>query len=323
MRFLITGSTGFVGQALCKELVARGQHVRGAIRRMPPAGQDGAADHELVPIGDIGAKSGWGEALAGVDVVIHLAARVHVMHEHAADPLAEFRRVNVAGTEHLARAAAAAGVKRLVFISSIKVNGEGTRLGQAYNEGDTAAPQDPYGVSKFEAEEALRRVARETGLEVVILRPPLIYGPGVKGNFSQMLNVLARGLPLPLASVQNRRSLLYLGNLVDALILCATHPAAANQTFLVSDGEDVSTPDLLRTLAASAGFPARLLPFPPGMLHFLARLAGRGPQAARLLGSLCVENGKIRRELNWKPPYTLRQGLQATAEWYRTEKHNP
>ena len=315
MKMLVTGANGFVGHALCTALAQRGMGVRKAVR-------GGANAEDAVAVGDIDADTDWSAALDGVDIVIHLAARVHVMHESAADPLAEFRRVNVSGSEHLARAAAAAGVKRLVYASSIKVNGEETAPGRAYSENDTPAPQDPYGVSKCEAEEVLRRVARETGLEVVILRPPLIYGPGVKGNFIQMLDVLARGVPLPLASVRNRRSLLYLGNLVDALILCATHPDAAGETFLVSDGEDIATPDLLRALAMAAGYPVRLLPFPPALLNHLARLAGRGSQAARLLGSLCVENGKIRRKLDWIPPFTLQQGLQATAAWYRTEKND-
>jgi nucleoside-diphosphate-sugar epimerase len=253
-----------------------------------------------------------------VEVVIHLAARVHVMQENAADPLAEFRSVNTTGTEHLARCAAASGVKRMVYASSIKVNGEQTSGGRKFSAADTPAPQDPYGVSKWEAEQALRRVSRETGLEIVIIRPPLVYGPGVKGNFAQMLKAVARGIPLPFASLQNQRSLIYLGNLVDALIACATHPAAPGKTFLVCDGEDVSTPDLLRQLAAAMGVPSRLLPCSPALLRFAGRLTGKSQQVERLLGSLQVDGDKIRRDLNWVPPYSLQQGLQATAEWYRT-----
>lgn len=320
MKILVTGANGFVGAALCKLLARNGHRVRGVMRNPQSAGATRAAGVETAAVGDIDAHTGWSEALSNVEVVVHLAARVHVMQERAGDPLAEFRRVNVAGTEHLARCAAALGVKRLVYVSSIKVNGEATEGAQKYAESDAPAPQDPYGVSKHEAEQALHRVARETGLEIVIVRPPLVYGPGVKGNFIQMLKVLGKGIPLPLASVDNRRSLVYLGNLVDALMACATHPAAAGQTYLVSDGEDVSTPDLLRLLAAGAGKPARLFPCPPWLLKTVARLAGKGPQADRLLGSLRVESGKIRAELNWTPPYSLRQGLQATAEWYRTER---
>jgi nucleoside-diphosphate-sugar epimerase len=252
--------------------------------------------------------------------------------------LEEFRRVNVAGTEHLARSAAASGVKRLVYVSSIKVNGESTlspstlspsrpprKLSPAcgggehniFTESDIPNPQDPYGISKWEAEQALHRIAEETGLEVVIVRPPLVYGAGVKGNFAQMLKVLARGIPLPLASVRNLRSLVYVGNLADALIACATHPAAAGQTYLVSDGEDVSTPGLLRQLGDGMGRPARLFPWPAALLKLAGRVVGKADQVERLLGSLQVDSGKIRRELGWTPPHTLQQGLQATAEWYR------
>jgi nucleoside-diphosphate-sugar epimerase len=202
----------------------------------------------------------------------------------------------------------------LVYVSSIKVNGEATNGVRKFSESDAPHPQDPYGISKMEAEEALHRVAAETRLEVVIVRPPLVYGAGVKGNFAQMLKVLAKGIPLPLASVNNRRSLVYVGNLVDALILCATHPAAVGQTYLVSDGEDVSTPDLLRQLGGAMGHPARLIPCPQALLRLGGRMAGKADQVERLLGSLQVDSGKIRRELGWMPPYTVSRGLQATAE---------
>jgi len=265
-----------------------------------------------VTVGEVNSQTDWSAALAGVDLVIHLAARVHVMHETSIDPLDEFRRTNVHGTEHLARTAAAHGVKRLIFVSSIKVNGEETIGGNSYTELDVNSPQDPYGVSKMEAEQALHRVAQETGLEVVIVRPPLIYGPGVKGNFAQMFKVLVKGIPLPLASVRNLRSLLYLGNFVDALRTCATHPAAAGKTYLVSDGENISTPELLRQLGAAMGHPARLLPCPPALLKLAGRLLGRSDQIDRLLGSLQVDSSKIRRELDWQPPFTLKEGLGLT-----------
>lgn len=310
---LVTGANGFVGHSLCAALLVRKWQVKTALRtpRQLPEGMGS------VVVGDINGMTDWTHTLVSVDVVIHLAARVHVMRDIASNPLEEFRKVNVAGTEHLARSAAASGVKRFIYVSSIKVNGEETSEGVKFSESDRASPQDPYGISKWEAEQALHRVAAETGMEVVIVRPPLVYGAGVKGNFAQMLKVLAKGIPLPLASVNNRRSLVYVGNLVDALILCATHPAAAGQTYLVSDGEDVSTPDLLRELGAAMHHPARLLACPPVLFKLAGSLTGRVNQVERLLGSLQVDSGKIRRELGWIPPYTLQQGLRATASQHR------
>jgi len=313
MKLLVTGVSGFVGQALATESIRRGLQVSGALRSSIelPSGVG------VCRIGAIDGETDWFSALHDVEIVIHLAARVHVMRENTENPLEAFRKVNVAGTEHLARSAAASGVKRLVFVSSIKVNGEETIDGRRYTELDVPSPKDPYGVSKCEAEQALHRIALETGLQVVIVRPPLVYGAGVKGNFAQMLRVLAKGIPLPLASVSNLRSIVYLGNFVDALVICATHPAAAGQTYLVSDGEDVSTPELLRQLGAAMGHPARLLPCPPALLKMAGRVLGRSEQIDRLLGSLQVDSSKIRSELGWQPPFTLQQGLQATAEWYR------
>ncbi len=321
---LVTGTNGFVGQALCGELRLRYFQVRAVLRK--PQALLPESEQTIIPA--IDGCTDWSAALQGVDVVIHLAARVHVMHEEAADPLAEFRRVNVEGTANLARQAAQAGVKRLVYVSSVKVNGESTlspNLTPANGEGgqnvfaetDIPSPQDPYGVSKWEAEQALHRVAAETGLEVVIVRPPLVYGAGVKGNFVQMLRVLERGIPLPLASIRNWRSLIYLGNLVDALILCATHPAAAGQTYLVSDGEDVSTSDLLRWLGEAMGCPARLFPCPVTLLRLAGWLIGRTEQVERLAGSLRVDSGKIRRELGWAPPLSMAEGFRATVGWFR------
>ncbi|MBI5436567.1 MAG: SDR family oxidoreductase [Nitrosomonadales bacterium] len=317
MKFLVTGASGFIGQFLCSELHNRGQTVRAMMRslRIP------LSHAEIVLIGEINSKTEWSNALQEMDVVIHLAARVHVMRDTAADQLVEFRSVNTVGTEHLARCAAASGVKRLVYVSSIKVNGEETHEGQKFSGADMPAPQDPYAVSKWQAEQALHRVASETGLEVVIVRPPLVYGPGVKGNFWQMLDVVARRAPLPFASVHNRRSLVYVGNLVDALITCAAHPAAAGQTYLVCDGEDVSTSDLLRQMAVAMSVPSRLFPCPLMLLRLAGKLTGKSQQLERLLGSLQVDGDKIRRDLNWVPPFSLQQGLQATAEWYRTNGH--
>lgn len=320
VKLLVTGASGFVGQALCAELLRHGYSVRAANRTAHSSADRSGMHQEEVVVGTLDAHADWSAALAGVEVVIHLAARVHVMHDEAASPLEEFRRVNTAGTERLARSAAASGVKRLVYVSSIKVNGEETADGRCYTEHDAPSPQDPYGVSKWEAEQVLQRVAKETGLEIVIVRPPLVYGAGVKGNFVQMLKVLAKGIPLPLASVNNLRSLIYIGNFVDALRLCAIHPAAAGQTFLIGDGEDVSTPELLHQLDVAMGHPARLLPFPPVLLRLAGRITGKSAQIDRLLGSLQVDSSKIRRDLDWQPPYTLQQGLRNTAEWFRDNR---
>lgn len=315
-KLLVTGASGFVGRAVCVAAASRGLQVAGAVRRRG----HGVADIATITVGEINGETDWSAALRGVDVVIHLAARAHVMHESDADPLTVYRRINLHGTANLAEQAARAGVKRLVYVSSIKVNGEATDSEERFTEQDAPAPQDAYGISKWEAEQALHRIAGETGLEVVIVRPPLVYGAGVKGNFAQMIKVLAKGIPLPLASVNNLRSLVYVQNLADALLLCATHPLAAGQTYLVSDGEDISSPGLLRSLGAASGWQVRLYPFPLALLHLAARLVGKAGQVERLTGSLRVDSGKIRRELNWTPPYTLQHGLQATAEWYRNAR---
>lgn len=298
---LVTGANGFVGQALRAQLAARGQVVKAAVRRPLPAG---------IVVGELGAETVWSVALADCDAVVHLAARVHVMRDGAADPLAAFRAVNVEGTLNLARQAARAGVKRFVFLSSIKVNGEGRD--EPYGEADSATPVDPYAISKWEAEQGLREIAAQTGMEVVILRPPLVYGPGVKANFARLIRAVDRGWPLPLGAIHNRRSLLFLGNLVDAIRLCLEHPAAANRTYLLSDGEDISSPELVRRLARAMGKPARLLPVPAWAFGMAGRLLGKRQEVARLLGSLTIDSRAIRRELGWVPPYTLDQGLALT-----------
>lgn len=315
-RMLVTGASGFVGQSLCVDAIRRGWSVTAALRKSDAA----LPDCEAALIGQVDETTPWAGALRDIEVVVHLAARVHVMKDTATDPLAEFRKVNVVGTEHLARSAAAAGVKRLVYVSSIKVNGEETVEDRRYTEQDVPQPQDPYGISKWEAEQALHRVADETGLEVVIVRPPLVYGAGVRGNFLQMLGAVARGLPLPLGSISNQRDLVYVGNLVDALMACATHPAAVGQTYLVSDGEPVSTSELLHRLAEAMHVPSRVFPFPPSLLKLAGGVLGKSAQVERLLGSLQVDSDKIRRELAWQPPYSLQQGLQETAAWYQSSR---
>jgi nucleoside-diphosphate-sugar epimerase len=265
-------------------------------------------------IKDIDSKTDWQNALEGIDVVIHLAARVHVMKDMATDALSEFRRVNVEGTLNLARQAVEAGVQRFIFISSIKVNGEGSILGQPYTPEDQPAPVDPYGISKREAEDTLRQLASETGMAVVIIRPPLIYGPGVKANFLSMMRWLAKGVPLPLGAIHNKRSLLALDNLVDLILTCIHHPAAANETFLASDGEDLSTTELLQRMAAALGKKAWLIPVPSLFLEWGASLFGKQAIAQRLCGSLQIDMSKTRDLLDWKPPVRVDEALRRTAQ---------
>jgi nucleoside-diphosphate-sugar epimerase len=309
---LITGASGFVGRALCEALAAADRPVRRALRATAP----GAS----IAVGDIGPATDWRAALEGVQCVVHLAARTHVLKESAADPLAEYRRANVEATERLARQAAAAGVRRLVFMSSIKVNGEATS-GRPYTEADPPRPEDAYGTSKWETEQALARIATETGLQVVVLRPPLVYGPGVKGNFLRLMRLVASGTPLPLASIANRRSLVYVGNLADAVIAAADVPGAAGRTYLVADDEGVSTPDLVRAIGTALGARARLLPCPPALLELGAGLAGRRAEIARLTGSLQVDAQAAARELGWRPRVDLERGLAATARWYHAQSN--
>jgi len=257
---------------------------------------------------------GWRAALAGVRVVVHLAARVHIMDESVKDPLSEFRRVNVDGTLNLARQAAAAGVKRFVFLSSVKVNGEATQPGYPFTEQDPPAPQDPYGISKHEAEEGLRKLAADTDMAVTIIRPPLVYGLGVKANFQSMLRWVNMGIPFPLGALNNRRSLVGLANLVDFILTCIDHPAAANQVFLVADGEDLSTTELLRRVGMALGKPARLIPVPTGILQLGAALLGKRAMVQRLCGSLQVDISKARELLGWSPPVSVDEGLRLAAK---------
>lgn len=313
MRFLVTGATGFVGRAACTELAQRKHDVRRVVR-----GLSGTVCGDLA-VGDIGPYTNWSGALEDVDAVVHLAARVHVIHEGAGNPLDEFRKVNVAGTEHLARAAAASGVTRFVYVSSIGVNGVQSAPGKVFSEADQPNPHNAYALSKWEAEQGLLRIAAETGMEVVIIRPPLVYGPDAPGNFGSLMRWLQRGVPLPLGAIHNQRSLVALDNLVDLIVTCLAHPAAANQTFLVSDGEDVSTTELLRRMGQAMGRPARLIPVPVSWLKLVAALVGKRDVAQRLCGSLQVDIEKTRRLLDWTPPLSLDEGLRKAAKGFGHE----
>lgn len=307
---LVTGATGFVGTALLDRLRrAADLRPRAATRRTPP----GIRSHEVVNVGSISGDTDWSAALGGVDVVVHLAARVHVMHDTAADPLSEFRAMNVVATRHLARQAARAGVRRFVYLSSIKVNGEDTMPGRPFTERDVPAPQDAYGISKHEGELALAEVAMSAGMEYVIIRPPLVYGPGVRANFRSMMRWVHRGIPLPLGAIRNRRSLVGLDNLVDLIVTTARHPMARNRVFLAGDGEDLSTTQLLRRLGYALGRPARLLPVPEPVLKAGLGAIGRGGIAQRLCGSLQVDISATREALGWKPPLTVEESLKRTA----------
>ena len=310
---LVTGASGFVGKALCANLIERSP-LRISVREKTAgnwlAGVD-VIEASLCPEQD------WITALSEVSVIVHCAARVHVMNEESGDPLAEFRRVNVDGTLRLARQAAEVGVRRFVFVSSIKVNGEHSLSGHPFTADQIPSPGDPYGVSKCEAEAGLRALSQETGIEVVIIRPPLVYGPEVKANFLTMMRWLQRGVPLPLGDVMaNRRSLVFLDNLVDLIVTCIDHPAAANQTFLVSDDEDLSTAALLRRMATAMGVGARLVPVPTRLITFGTKLIGRPGIAQRLCGSLQVDIGKTKALLGWTPPINVDEGLRRTAAYW-------
>ncbi len=306
-----------MGAALCRRLRESGFLVRGTVRdqkKLPLSRTSGFNALERVVLHDQSDEVETKQALQGVGAIVHLAARVHVMADHASDPLHEFRRVNANWTGRLARAAISQGVLRFVYLSSIKVNGEQSVV--PCTEEDIPNPLDPYGVSKWEAEQALAQISSQSGMETVVVRSPLVYGPGVGGNFLQLLNILRRGIPLPLASVQNRRSLIYRENLVDALVSCVRERRAVGQTYLISDDEDLSTPDLIRRLGKALGVTVRLWPFPLSVLCWMGQVAGKRALIDRLLGSLQVNLSKIKQELDWHPPFSVDRGLAETAAWY-------
>lgn len=319
MNILVTGINGFVGKSLIGALLEHQYQVVGAVRNQGKL----VANVKQFAVGDIDANTNYATSLSCVDTVVHLAARVHIMNDHALDPLAEFRKVNVDGTLNLARQAAKAGVRRFIFISSVKVNGEftlspspsptsGRGGATAFSEADIPNPQDAYGISKLEAEQGLLKIAQETGMEVVIIRPPLIYGPGVKANFASLLRVVRKGLPLPLGAIHNKRSFIYVENLVSFILHCIHHPLAANQILLVSDGQDLSTTELLKECAKALGVRAWLLPLPQKLIEVAAALIGKKDVAQRLCGNLQVDITKARELLGWNPPYSVADGLKAT-----------
>jgi nucleoside-diphosphate-sugar epimerase len=316
MSLLLTGATGFVGQHLVSALKQCNLPYQIAVRT-----QAGNSAHpECISVGDINAHTAWSQALQGVTDVVHLAARVHITQETSSDAYAAFRAVNTAGTLNLARQAAAAGVRRFIFLSSVKVNGEGSP--HAYLETDTPAPEDAYAVSKWEAEQGLWEISAETGMQIIILRIPLVFGPGVGANFLQLLQTVNKGWPLPLGGIENQRSLLYSGNLVDAILAVLKHPDAANKMYLLSDGQDVSTSQLVELISKALNKPPRLFSVPQGLLRAAAGVLGKSSAVDRLFGSLYLDSAKIQQELHWKPPFSLQEGLNETANWYKGVSFN-
>ena len=317
-RILITGATGFVGQPLCRRLSNDGHMIRIALMSQNENTPEGVS--ETVLIGDIAEGVDWSKAIKGIEVVIHLAARVHHMREEVNNPHPLYYKVNTEGTTSLADAAVKAGVKRMIFMSTVKVHGEGTD--SPYHESDECYTEDPYALSKLKAEQALLEIGREQTMQIVIFRPPLIYGPAVRANFLRLFQFVDKGYPWPFGRLQNKRSILYVGNLIDAIALVIEHPAAAGEVFMISDGEDLSTPELYRRIAFSLGKKAVMFPFDGSLFALALRSIDRGDIVRRLLGSLTVDSSKIRRELGWVPPFTLEQGLRETAEWYRSSRRN-
>ncbi|HEY4248050.1 MAG TPA: SDR family oxidoreductase [Lacunisphaera sp.] len=308
---LVTGGTGFVGSAVVREIARRGQkHV--FIRR-----RDGSTS--CLTIGN--GQSAQSSNPASCTAVIHLAARTHITKELSRNALAEYRLVNVEKTLEFARECAAKAVKRFIFVSSVKVNGESTRMGKPFTINDSPQPEDAYGMSKCEAEIQLRELAAQTGMEVVIVRPPLVYGPGVKANFRSMLEWIYRGYPLPLGAIRNKRSLVFVDNLVDFILVSIDHPFAANQTFLISDGEDLSTPEIVRDIGRSLGRKARLISVPVPLICTGARLMGKSAMAQRLCGSLQVDPSHAERLMGWSAPVTVEDGLARTARWFLKEQY--
>ncbi len=312
---LLTGATGFVGRALQRRLHTAGIEYSSVIRAPLPSNNQDNLFGRPYHVKKIGSDTCWDGVLKGIDVIIHLAARVHIMNDTALDALALFREVNTAGTQQLAEAAASAGVNRFIFLSSVKVNGEFT-TDQPFDESMPAAPQDPYAISKYEAEQALLKIAAESSMEVVIIRPPLVYGPEVKANFLRLLDWIGHGIPLPLASIRNQRSLIAVDNLVDFLITCLNHPDAANEVFLISDGKDLSTAELAQCIAKHMEHSARLFSVPQPLMNMTASLLGKKSMMDRLTHSLQIDSSKARQQLQWQPPLSVDEAIAKTVSWY-------
>ena len=318
-RVVVTGANGFVGRYVCRKLIASGFLPIAGLRDLetwPELRHAIPGLNEVSHLGDLSANPNLRDSFSGASVVMHLAARVHVMKESARDPLGEFRKVNVNGTRAIALAAVAAGVRRLIFVSTVKVHGESTS-GNPFCEDTPSNPEDPYAISKWEGEEALRAIAAETGLEVVIVRPPLVYGPGVRGNFLRLIKLADLAVPLPWPKGPNCRSMIGVDNLADFLVRCVDHPKAAGQCFLVKDSEDLSTRELMTRLARFLDRPSRLFPFPEPLIRFAAKLASKQDAASRVLDSLVIDSGRAQELLSWVAPMTLDCGLAATAQWYQ------
>ena len=311
-KILVTGASGFIGRSLCRELARRAYDFRAAVRcdEAPIWG------FREIAVGQIDFETDWSKSLNSVSVVVHLAARVHVMNDQEFDPLSAFRTMNVDGTLNLARQAARLGVKRFIFLSSVKVNGEFTKKDAPFRANEKPNPQDPYGISKLEAESALMQLSSESGMEVVVLRPPLVYGPGVKANFLSMMNWLNKSIPMPFGNINNKRSLVFIDNLVDLIVKVIDHPKAAGQVFLVSDDEDVSTTCLLKTILKALGNSNLLIPIPAFLLKALLVVLGRRGLSDRLLGSLQLDISKTKKLLDWKPPVSFDQGIKKTTMAY-------
>lgn len=313
-KILVTGANGFVGKMVCAELLARGFDVTAAVRDVPEGHSSGSPSLRFVGVGNIDATTDWREALAECSAVVHLAARAHVLNDTVADPLAAFRSTNVAGAVQLARSAAQAGIRRFVFVSSVGVNGN--QRARAFTEDDMPLPAEPYAVSKLEAELALRAEAVRSGLELVVVRPPLVYGPDCPGNFLRLLRLLSSRVPLPFSALQNKRSFISVWNLADFLATCVVHPKAPGEVFLISDMDDVTLPGLLRELARGMHMSARLFSVPPDWLETLARMVGKGAMFDKLCGALTVDASRAKTLLDWTPPVSLAEGLQRTGRWY-------
>jgi nucleoside-diphosphate-sugar epimerase len=310
MNILVTGATGFIGNKLCQVLSMRGDAVVAVARKQVNI------DTNITVINKVLSKdTDWQDCLKDIDVVIHLAGRAHVMNDVSENPYQAYADINIDATKQLAEQAALSGVKRFIYLSSIKVNGERTK-DIAFSETDSPQPEDDYGKTKYEAEKALNSIGKDTGMEVVIIRPPLVYGEGVKANFKSLIKLAQLNIPLPFGAIRNKRSLVYIENIIDFILLCTHHPSAANQTFLISDDDDVSITRLIQEIKEASGKRSLLIPVPQSWLKFVLQLIGKSSLSDRLLGNLQVDMTKAKTLLDWKPPFTVEQGINKTIEAY-------